>query len=51
MKKSKEAGRMSYRLSDEDLKKEIRKKRVELMHLENYYNERSRAKNPIPMIA
>lgn len=35
MMKSKEVGRMSYRLSDEDLKKEISKRRDELMHLEH----------------
>ena len=36
MMKQKDGGRMSYRLSEEDLKKEIRKKRDELMQLEQY---------------
>ena len=46
-------GRMSNRLSEDELKKEIRNKHDELMHLMNLENQlqRSRDKNREPIIA
>ena len=41
---------MSHRLSEDDLKKEIRNKREELMHLK-YQLDRSKDKNREPIIA